>query len=257
VLVSADGYILTAAHVSGPPEGPIAVTLPDGTETIGRTLGRNRTLDASLVKIEASDGPLPHVSMGKLDDIQHGGWCLVTGHPGGYQAERPPVVRFGRIVAITDRLFQTDCELVGGDSGGPVFDMQGRVIGINSRIGEETSLNLHVPIDVYTNHWDRLVAGESFDVHSGAFLGVEGEPVQGGIRLTTIRPDEPAEQAGIRSGDILLTFQGKAVESILQLKELVGQERPGSRVRLTLRRDNQVMKLTVRLGYRVDLGGNE
>jgi serine protease Do len=257
VLVSADGYILTAAHVSGPPEGPIAVTFPDGTETIGRTLGRNRTLDASLVKIEASDRPLPFVPLGKLEDIQHGDWCLVTGHPGGYQLGRPPVVRFGRVVTITDRLIQTDCELVGGDSGGPVFDMQGRVIGINSRIGEDTSFNLHVPIDVYANHWDRLVAGESFDVHSGAFLGVEGESVQGGLRLTTVWTEEPAEQAGLRAGDILLTFQGKPVDSILQLKELVGQERPGGRVRLTLRRDSQIMRVTVRLGYRPDQGENE
>src|SRR5690606_31606129 len=137
-----------------------------------------------------------------------GDWCLVTGHPGGYQPGRPPVVRLGRVVAITDRLIQTDCELVGGDSGGPVFDMRGQVIGINSRIGEETSLNLHVPVSIYSDNWQRLIASETFGERIRAFLGVSGETGDDGVRLTKIWENQPAESAGIQVGDVLLNFDG-------------------------------------------------
>ncbi|MBX3438378.1 MAG: trypsin-like peptidase domain-containing protein, partial [Planctomycetaceae bacterium] len=130
VIVSEDGYVLTAAHVSGPPGRRIEVALSDGTITIGRTMGRSRFLDASLIKIDASNRKYAYARLGAIGNVHHGDWCLVTGHPGGYQPDRPPVLRMGRVIAIDNRLIQTDCELVGGDSGGPVFDMQGKVIAI-------------------------------------------------------------------------------------------------------------------------------
>ncbi len=145
--------------------------------------------------------------MAELTALQAGDWCLVTGHPEGFQAGRPPVVRLGRIISADRNDIHTDCELVGGDSGGPLFDMRGRVIGINSRIGPSTSLNLHVPVSTYRENWDRLLASESFTLHSGALLGVQGVSDEEGVKLTQVNPQHPAA-AGLVEGDILTAFQG-------------------------------------------------
>lgn len=248
VIVSEDGYVLTAAHVSGRPGRKATFTLPDGREVTGRTLGHNHTLDASLLKIDEEGTKWPFAEMARPSDVHVGDWCIATGHPGGYQEERAPVVRLGRVIFVDERDIRTDCELVGGDSGGPLFDMRGRVIGINSRIGANTSLNLHVPIRSYRDYWDRLLASESFRLHSGAYLGVRGESDAQGLRLTEIIPEKPAAEAGLQEGDILLSFQGSRVWSIEQLKELVGQERPGSRVTLQVVRNGETLRYRIRLG---------
>ncbi len=250
VIVSADGYVLTAAHVSGEPGVSISIRLPDGTRARGRTLGRNPKLDASLIKIEKPAREWPHLKMASLSDLKTGAWCVVTGHPGGFQTDRAPVIRLGRVIYADNRVIRTDCELVGGDSGGPLIDLKGQVIGINSRIGEDTSFNLHVPVSVYERAWDKLVASETFSVHSGAFLGVQGKGVEQGVKLTKIYPDEPAARAGMQTGDILLTFEGVPVESMEDLVELVGEERPGSTVTITLLRDGKVFEMQPSLGVR-------
>ena len=248
VIVSEDGYVLTAAHVSGSPGRRVGIRLSDGTRAFGRSLGHNKTLDASLIKIEKPERKWPHVAMAQLEDIQPGDWSVVMGHPGGYQRGRPPVFRLGRVIHVDDQVIQTDNELVGGDSGGPLFDMYGRVIGINSRIGPNTSFNLHTPINAYTDYWDRLVDSEEFILHSGALLGVQGERTEQGLKLTKVRPDEPAGRAGIKEGDILIRFQSEQVRGIEHLIELVGQERPGRRVTVVVLRDQEMLEFTVRLG---------
>ena len=96
---------------------------------------RNRTIDAGLMKI-TDPGDFPSVEMGLSDLLKDGQWCLATGHPGGYQADRKPVLRLGRVLLSDNNTITTDCTLVGGDSGGPALDSQGRVIGVASRGGE-------------------------------------------------------------------------------------------------------------------------
>lgn len=251
VIVSSDGYILTAAHVSGRPGRQVEIVLPDGKRVFGTTYGRDDTLDAGLIKIN-SGSDWPHAEMAKTDAIEFGGWCLATGHPGGYQDGRAPVLRLGRILFATSRVIQSDCELVGGDSGGPLFDMHGRVIGINSRIGEETQLNFHVPIGAYSDSWDRLVASESFRTHSGALLGISGDTHPAGLKITIVHPGEPADEAGVVVGDILVTFEGRKVTEVKQLIELVGSFQPRRKVDLKLLRDGKVVELTVKLGFRLD-----
>jgi serine protease Do len=250
VIVSEDGMVLTAAHVSGPPGRPVTVLLSDGTRAFGRSLGRNRRLDASLIKIETPEKKWSHAPIASLKDITVGDWSIVMGHPGGHQAGRLPVFRLGRVIEADDQVIQTDNELVGGDSGGPLFDMHGRVIGINSRIGPETSLNLHAPICAYTDDWDRLCAGEDIILHSGAVLGVSAEPVEQGVRVTRVWPGDPADRAGLREGDILLRFDSRRVPSFERLRELVGKRQPGTRVVLSLLRGDEVLEISVELGER-------
>jgi serine protease Do len=204
-----------------------------------------------LIKIDFGSN-WPHTDMAPADSIEFGEWCVTTGHPGGHHEGRAPVVRLGRVLFATSRVIQSDCELVGGDSGGPLFDMHGRVIGINSRIGEETQLNFHVPIGAYSKSWDRLVASESFRTHSGALLGLSGEPHTAGLKVTKVHPGEPADKAGVLVGDILVTFEGRKVTDLKGLIELVGSYQPKRTVDLELLREGKVVELEVKLGFRFD-----
>ena len=136
VLISADGLILTAAHVSGRPGQAIQVIMPDGTHYDAVSMGLNREIDDGLVRIRDPKATnLPHVPLGKTDGLPPGTWTVALGHPGGYQQDRPPVVRVGRLLVNEPEVLITDNTLVGGDSGGPLFDLDGRLIGIHSRIG--------------------------------------------------------------------------------------------------------------------------
>jgi S1-C subfamily serine protease len=211
VIVTGDGYVLTAAHVAQRPDLNVQVILHDGRVVRGKTLGLDRSSDAGLIKIESAaedGGEWPHLEMGSSADLAQGQWCLVTGHPGGYEAGRPPVVRLGRLLAVNEDLLITDCPLVGGDSGGPLLDMAGEVVGIHSRIGGAITANMHVPIDIYQENWDRMVAGEMWgDVPHGApYIGVRGEPDVQEAKIAYVQPGEPADRAGLRAGDVVTKF---------------------------------------------------
>lgn len=254
VIVSADGLILTAAHVVGRPSRRVSVIFDNGEQVVGRVLGRNQTLDAAMVQIESDRKDWPHCKVGRYEDVKLGDWCLVLGHPGGYLQERGLVTRLGRVIQKTRWYLQSDCELVGGDSGGPIFNMRGELIGINSRIGEETDANFHVPIAAYSADWDRYLAGEDFKSHSGAYLGISGDTVAGGngVRLTDVYRNTPAAQAGLKIGDIVITVESKKVSSIEEISRLIGEQFPGEVVRLEILRDGKPQTLTVRLGMKFE-----
>ena len=114
VIISEDGYVMTAAHVAGAPNRKATVILPDGREVAGRSLGLYRTLDAGLIKINSA-GPWPYAEQAKSDEVKVGQWCLATGHPGGFEEGRKPVVRIGRVLLKDKFAITTDCTLIGGD----------------------------------------------------------------------------------------------------------------------------------------------
>lgn len=252
VIVTKDGYVLTAAHVSGKPGRAVAVTLHDGREVIGKTLGANSAIDAGLVKI-TSKGEWTPMEMGSVDNVKLGDWCIATGHPGGYLKGRPPVLRLGRIVLKRDSVLQTDCTLVGGDSGGPLFDMDGKVIGIHSRIGPSTSWNFHVPIAAYSDDWDRLVAAESWGGTpggGGAILGVSGEDHPQGCRVTNVADGFPAKKAGILEGDIIVSLDGEPISGFNSLASEVRENEPGDKVRIKVLRDGEELTFEAVLARR-------
>ncbi len=173
VIVSREGYILTAGHVAGKPGRKAKVTLSDGKEVNAVTLGVYRSPDAGMLKItdkitdentdeKTAQSGWPVAQQGSREDIKLGMWCVVLGHPLGVKKGRPPVVRIGRVLRIQQRTLQTDCPLIGGDSGGPLVDLEGRIIGINSRISGDISMNYHVPIDVFRDNWERLLKGDDW-----------------------------------------------------------------------------------------------
>jgi S1-C subfamily serine protease len=260
VIISDDGYILTAAHVVGREGRPATIVLHDGRRVRGKTLGLFRTMDAGLVKIITAPRDLgreawPFAPMGASSELRTGQWCLATGHPGGFQSARTPVVRVGRILAVDpETAITTDCTLVGGDSGGPLFDMKGEVIGVHSRIGGPLTLNLHVPVDTYRESWDRLAAAEVWGFVPGdePYIGVIGQTDTEVAKITQVVRGTPAEKAGIQVGDVITRIGSQRVTTFETLKQFVGKQTPGTRVDLVVQRGNEILELNLTIGKRRD-----
>lgn len=162
VVISEDGYILTAAHVVAEPDRTVEVRFPDGRITKAKSLGLHTSADGALCKI-TEDWEWPHMPLATREQAAKAGdWCVAVGHPGGFDQERSPPVRLGRVIEVRPTVMRTDCPIMGGDSGGPLFDLQGRVIGIHSRISEDITDNLHVPSNAFHDAWDRIKEGEVY-----------------------------------------------------------------------------------------------
>jgi serine protease Do len=241
VVISKDGYILTAAHVIGRRGQAANVWFPDGTLARAETLGTDHETDAGVLRI-VEEGEWPYCEMAVPDTYEVGNWCIATGHPGGRREGRPPVIRIGRINNITPAMIRTDATLVGGDSGGPLFDLKGRVIGVNSRIGVSTSWNLHVPVDIYEKNWESLSS-------PAGFLGVGGDPYNrnGPCTITSVSASSPAFKAGIRVRDVIKTFDDKAIKNFRELVDVVSQYPPNEAIKVEIVRNNQTIELEVTL----------
>jgi serine protease Do len=258
VIISEDGYILTAGHVSGTPDRKCTVIMPDGKRLDGKTLGYNKTIDSGLVKI-TDKGKYPFVGLGESGKLQTGQWCMTLGHPGGFRPGRSPVLRLGRILASNKNLIRTDCALVGGDSGGPLFDVAGRVIGIHSRISTGITENIHVPVDTYRETWDRLVASEEwggmFDFGGGrrlakAVLGVGFSRDGTDLKILELTKGGPAEKAGFMEGDIITAIDGMKVKVRADLQGYLMKKKPGDEVKVEVEREDEKETITLKLGKR-------
>jgi serine protease Do len=267
VIVSRDGYVLTAGHVSGKPKTPVTIVMPNGRRLRGVSLGANNQIDSGMVKITTS-GDYPFVPLGTTATLATGQWAVALGHPGGYQEMRPPVLRLGRILHVQGGprgVVATDCPLINGDSGGPVFDLDGRVIGINSKIGISLTTNLHVPVDTFESTWDRLAKGDLWGNKTSIFdhwgkgdetppepavpvLGVRCDDKERGPEIISIRAGTPAEKIGVMEGDIVVRFDGQPVKTGDDLKALVEKHKPGDQVSLEVLRNNQPRRWTLTLG---------
>jgi serine protease Do len=250
VIVSNDGLVLTAGHVISDAGRDCTIILPDGKRLKAKTLGLNRDIDSGMIKI-TEHVELPFVDRGKSSDLRPGQWVIALGHPGGYRPGRPPVVRVGRIIDRGDGVIRTDTTLVGGDSGGPLIDLDGRVVGIHSRIGASTTANLHVPVDTYADTWDRLLAGETWGGRFGGALGRFRGPIIGitgadherGCLVETVAPDLPASRAGLRPGDIIVRINGEDVAGLNGLQQLLSRRRAGEEISLEVLRDGETIRV--------------
>lgn len=251
VIVSKDGYILTAAHVSGRPGGRVTIIMPDGSTKQGKVLGANLNVDAGMIKAD-DDGPWPHVEIGKSKPLADGQWCIALGHPGGFQAARPAPLRLGRILRNRAVAVDTDCMLISGDSGGPLFDLDGKLIGIHSRIGSTLMANAHVPVDAFTSAWDRMVKGEVWGgrgLRRGSpFIGIQADTTAPEAKVLSVVPDSPAQSAGLQAGDIIIRFGDKEVSSFPELVRAVRSSEPGQQVKLVVVREDEEVTLDLTVG---------
>ena len=260
VIITPDGFILTAAHVAGRPNQRINIILHDGTRIEGLTMGVNRNMDAGLVRItkparDVASDPWPHASIGISEDLMQGQWCLATGHPGGWTPDRPAVLRVGRLLRLLPSTLITDCALIGGDSGGPLFNLNGELIGIHSRIGVDVDDNMHVPIDVFAKSWSRLVKMEAWGSLPGfkPAIGVRGatdEESNNQCKIARVDENGPAAKAGIRSGDVILKFDGLLIQNFDQLKEAVDSVTPGEQVSVEIQRGTNNFSVRLIVGVR-------
>lgn len=249
VIVSEDGLVLTAAHVTGGVKKELKVEMEDGREFKAISLGLHSENDAAMMQI-LSDEKFPFVEIEALsNDAQPmselGDWVFSLGHSGGFDQARGSVVRLGRMVNVADETVKTDCLLIGGDSGGPLFDLNGVLIGIHSRVGHLSSQNMHVPMQVFHIHWKALQASEF--IGEGVFakmsepgavvIGMVVESVEGGLKVTLLEPDFPAAKAGLRVGDVVVSIDGELTADKVALKEILKTRLAGERLKLKYLRD--------------------
>ncbi len=255
VVVTPDGFVLTVAHVGMRSGRGINVTFPDGRSVRGRTLGNDHSegndtgVDAGLIKLHG-DGPFPFVPMGKSGTLVAGTWCLALGYPVWFERGKPPALRIGRVQRTRTTEIVTDCTIMGGDSGGPLFDLEGNLIGIGSRCDDRLNVNIHVPMDCYHRSWDRLVKGEDFDSLRPviAYLGVGSSEGSAEARIGRVFEDSSAALAGIQVGDIVVRFAGQEVSRYSDLPPLIEKRKPGDEVEIEVRRGEAVHQLKAKLG---------
>lgn len=251
VVVSEDGYVLTVAHVAERAGRTVRITFPDGRRVEGKTLGNDHGLDAGLVKI-TTKGKWPFVELGHSGSLKLGQWCLAVGYPVSFDRRKLPPVRIGRLLGRSSRMLVTDCMIMGGDSGGPLCDLEGKVIGIGSRCSDAVTMNLYVPVDAFRDSWDRLAKGEDFNslARTVAFLGVFPGEDETQASIAEVIPGSPAERAGIKPGDVIVKFDGQSLKRYADFLALLGKKKPEDKVQVQVRRGEETLDLTVTLGPR-------
>ncbi len=260
VIVSEDGLILTAGHVVPPPGQELIVQFSDGKTVKAKALGADKAVDAGLAQI-TEKGKYPFVKMGKSANLKKGDWVLAIGNPGGYRADRKPPIRLGRVLTLPNKdagnvalWIGTDATVAPGDSGGPLFNMDGEVVGIHSNISPQVTENRHVAIDDFTKRWDFMMAGnvtgKMFNNGNGSRpqLGVTPVEANGKVRVSEIVKDSPAEKAGLKVGDIFRSINGTDIEKAEDLYKLVRKAKSGKQFDILILRDGEEKEFTAKLG---------
>lgn len=264
-IISNDGYILTNNHVVDHAD-KVTVRLQDRRTLTATVVGTDPTYDIALLKVDAG-GNLPAVSIGDSRGLKAGQWVLAIGSPFGfdYTVTQGIVSAVGRNLGQRDQPYtsfiQTDVPINRGNSGGPLFDLQGRVVGINSQIysntGDYTGVSFSIPIDVAMNAVQQL---KSNGYVSRGMLGVTMQSVDddivkafkldsgAGAAVVDVSPDSGAAKAGIQPGDIILSYNGQTLQQASDLPPLVGMTKPGTKVPVEILRNGKKQTLEVAIG---------
>lgn len=255
VIVSPDGLVLTAGHVMSTDQREYEVFFSNGQTAVARPLGRNLDTDTGMVQLLGKNWP--HVKLGRSQGMRPGDWVVSLGHSGGFELGRKSPVRSGRLLAIQGHQLITDAVLIGGDSGGPLFNLQGELIGIHSSIGDAVDQNRHARIEEFRKDWDRLRRGESWgqlpplvakELTPGkAKLGVRVDLTAPRARIKSVKPGSPAAQIGLRPNDIVIQFDGEIITDGRHLIRAVSAHVPADTCFIKIDRDDEILNLEVRL----------
>jgi serine protease Do len=266
-IISADGFILTNAHMVADFD-EVTVRLSDvKREYKAKVIGMDKRTDVALIKVEAKD--LPVAKLGDSAKVEPGQWVAAIGSPFGFTNTITAGIVSATRRALPDESFvpfiQTDVAVNPGNSGGPLINMAGEVIGINSQIYSRTGgymgVSFAIPIDVAMNVAKELQA--TGKVTRGR-LGVGVQPMSkelaksfglgsdnaatSGVVVVSVEDKGPAARAGLKQGDVILSFNGKPIEDPNELPRLVGATKPGEKVRLEVWRGGKRQQLTATVG---------
>ncbi|MCA8986155.1 MAG: trypsin-like peptidase domain-containing protein [Planctomycetaceae bacterium] len=256
VVISPEGHVLTAAHVVGELGKSVIIIFNDGRRHRATVVGIDARSDAAIVRLNGR-GPYDFVPMAEDYFVNTGDWVIAIGHPNGYEVSRLPVVRVGRVVDTAKRTLQTDCSLVGGDSGGPLFDMHGRVVGIHSRIGVSNTINYHVPVQIYLNQWEELNEGDTRLADADkdppkpkqkAYLGIRGrDATSTGCLITEVSPNGPAAEAGLQRGDLIVSCEDEKIKAFADLVTILKEHEPDETIEFIIERNGARKTIPVKL----------
>ncbi len=263
-IVSADGYVVTNNHVISLDQkgaaDAVMVTLADGTEYNARIVGRDQESDIAVLKIDAKS-VLPFVQFGQSSKARAGDWVIAIGNPFGLGG----TVTSGIVSSVNrntgtgayDHYIQSDASINSGNSGGPMFDMRGNVLGINNWIvapsGGNIGIGFAIPADTAKPIVDKLIAGKAIE---RGFLGVSIQPITDEIAdslglphnrgelVRAVPPGLAAAQAGIKPGDIVLKVNGMEVTPDRTLSAIVADLTPGTRIPIELLRQGRAQTVT-------------
>ncbi|MDA8253848.1 MAG: trypsin-like peptidase domain-containing protein [Rhodospirillales bacterium] len=260
-IIDPSGYIVTNNHVVGNAD-QITVDLADGTELPARVVGTDELTDVALIRVRA-DRPLPYVSWGDSRTVEVGDWVIAAGNPFGLGGSITAgiVSARGRDIGAGpfDDFIQIDAPMNPGNSGGPVFNEQGQVIGLDTAIASPTGASVGIGFAIPSEIARRIVTelrehgrvergwlGVSVQDQSGA----EGARGPTGVLIAAVDRNGPALRAGLRPGDVVTAVNGQPIDSARGLIRQIAQAPPGSQVRLALRRQGREMELDITVGRR-------
>jgi len=264
-VISGDGYILTNNHVV---EGAdqVVVRLSDRRELDAKVIGTDPESDIALLKVTAT--ALPTVAIGDSNKLKPGQWVVAIGSPfnfsnsvtAGIVSALGREVRGGSAYNYVN-FIQTDVAVNPGNSGGPLFNMNGEVVGINSQIysntGSSVGISFAIPIDIAMNTVDQLKASGHV---SRGMIGVQIQnvdramaqglslPRSGGALVNKLTPGSGADKADVHVGDVILAYNGRDIEQSTDLPPMVGNSKPGSKAELKIFRDGKTMTVPVVVG---------
>ncbi len=266
VILTAGGNILTNNHVVAEADA-LRVRLHDGREYDATVIGRDTATDLAVIRIEA-EGLTP-AELGDSDALEVGDWVVAVGNPFGFDntVTAGIVSAKGRALSGSERanedFIQTDASINPGNSGGPLFDLEGRVIGINSAIatrsGGSVGLGFAIPSNIVRYVADTIV--KNGRVERG-YLGIEMTPLTpdlamaagirpaDGIAVRSVMPGSPADKAGLKSGDVLVKYQGRPIDQVYRMRTAIALTPPNSDAVIEVIRDGKPEKVKLTVGDR-------
>jgi serine protease Do len=260
VIISPDGYIVTNDHVINDAD-TVSVTLADQQEYEAKVVGRDPKTDLAVLKIEPNQ-TLPTAELGDSDQLNVGDWVVAIGNPFGlnHTVTSGIVSAKGRVIGAGpyDDFIQTDASINPGNSGGPLFDLNGNIVGINTAIVPQgQGIGFAIPVNIAKVLLPQLV--ETGSVTRG-YLGVSIQTLtpslaqalklesRQGALVSDVLPKSPAEQAGIERGDVIMTFNGKAVNNSRDLAATVAAMPVGEDTEVLVLREGREKTLSLTVG---------
>ncbi|HSL65236.1 MAG TPA: trypsin-like peptidase domain-containing protein [Gaiellaceae bacterium] len=257
-VLNAEGYVVTNQHViDGADE--VTVKFHDGEEVSADVVGADASTDVALLKLDEVPDDLQPLDLGSSESLRIGDPVVAIGSPFGLEGTVTSGIVSAKDRQLTapdgftiDGAIQTDAALNQGNSGGPLLDAEGRVVGMNSQIASQSGGNVGVgyavPVETIQRVVDQLQSGGTVEY---AYLGVElGDAEDGGAQIGAVRSGSPADDAGLRAGDVVVKADGEDVDGGDDLRRAVADREPGDELELEVRRDGDTETLTVTLGTR-------